>query len=133
MLSRTLAVAAVACALAGCVSVSASSPPTGALPAAQTAIGAVQTAARTYCGTVPTAESVEALLGAAAGAYTVQNIAAIACGGFRAVSAFTAETDRPARKRRLRKGEVVTGTAVVNGRAVPVTGTVEVPARAPAR
>ena len=94
--------------------------------AATVADAAVIAAAKGYCAVEPDLTSIDAVKNATGGVLTALQIGKVLCDGYKAIAAYTAETGAaplPPRRRTLRKGDKVEGTAVVNGRAIPVTGT----------
>lgn len=135
MTTSLLSAAAIGCALAltGCNS-------TGSVIGAQigsaagsavgsqispTTITKAQGYAKAACAVLPAAESLRELYAASNGALaTASSLADVACRALTAGVAYTADARVPVPQNRPRKGEPVSGTAVVNGRPVQVTGTV---------
>lgn len=135
MKTSLLSAAAIGCALAlaGCNTIGASVGSTVG-SAAGAAIGAqvspstitkAQGYAKTACAILPAAESLRELYAASNGALaTASSLADVACRALTAGVAYTADARVPVPQNRPRKGEPVSGTAVVNGRPVQVIGTV---------
>ena len=135
MKTSLLSAVAVGCALAlsGCntLGVSVGSTVGSAAGAAigsqisPTTITKAQSYAKAACSLLPAAESLRELYAASNGALsTASSLADVACRALTAGIAYTAETRAPVPPRRSRKGEAVSGTVVVNGKPVQVTGTV---------
>lgn len=131
MKTSLLSAVAIGCALAqaGCQSVTPAEIDL-AFASAKVTAAKVASVAKTVdadvChGIVPAAESVGAILAAADGTIaTVEAAVGLACKALDVGVAYTAETSVPVPPRRPRKGEAVSGTVVVNGKPVQVTGTV---------
>ena len=128
MKTSLLSAVAIGCALAlaGCQSAKtvAATDYSTVKADAKSVATAVKAGIQARCSVDPTGSSVTALLDAANGSLTVQDLIVAGCAAFGVVSAYTAETRAPLPPRRSRKGEPVSGTAVVNGKPVQVTGTV---------
>ncbi len=131
MKTSLLSAAAMGCALAlaGCQSVTPAKIDL-AFASAKVTAAKVASVANTVdadiChGIVPAAESVGAILAAADGTIaTVEAAVGLACKALDVGVAFTADTGTPVPPRRPAKGATITGTAVVNGKPVQITGTV---------
>ena len=131
MKTSLFSAAAIGCALAlaGCQSVTPAKIEL-AFASAKVTAAKIASVAKTVdadvChGIVPAAESVGAILAAADGTVaTVEAAVGLACKALDVGVAYAAETGKPVPPRRPRKDEPVTGTAVVNGKPVAVTGTV---------
>lgn len=133
MKTSLLSAAAIGCALAlaGCNTLGASVGSTVG-SAAGAAIGAevspttitkAQGYAKTACAILPAAESLRELYAASNGALsTASSLADVACRALTAGVTYTADAPVPTPPKRPRKGEPVSGTAVVNGKPVQVTG-----------
>ena len=122
-----------ALALAGCNTVGAGIGSTigsaaGAAVGSQLSTSTItkaQSYAKVACSVLPAADSLRELYAASNGTLqSASSIAELACRAFLAGTVYTAETRVPLPPRRSRKGEAVSGTAVVNGTPVQVTGTV---------
>jgi hypothetical protein len=90
----------------------------------KTLIADVQARAVAYCATKPTGGSISAVVNAVSGTLSVEDIALTLCDGFKAYQSFAADDGKPVRRARAKKGQTVTGTVVVNGKVVPIQGTV---------
>jgi hypothetical protein len=83
-----------------------------------------QSYAKVACAILPAAESLRELYAASNGALaTASSLADVACRALTAGAAYTADMP-PLPPRRPRKGAPVQGAAVVNGKPVPITGTI---------
>ena len=130
-LSRVAAIGCLALALASCSTTGATIGSTigsaaGAAVGSQVSsstISKAQSYARAACAILPAAESLRELYAASNGALaTASSLADVACRALRAGTTYAA--DMPVPPRRPRKGELVQGTAVVNGKPVAVSGRV---------
>ena len=131
MKTSLLSAVAIGCALAlaGCNTIGASVGSTvGAAIGAQVSpstITKAQSYAKTACSFLPAAESLREIYAASNGALsTASSLADVACRALTTGTAYTADARVPVPPPRPRKGEPVSGTAVVNGKPVQVTGTV---------
>lgn len=138
MIRSLRAAAASACMLA--IAACAGSPVTGGSVATSTGsttitvestklsqlVAKAQGYAKVACGILPAAQSLAGIFAAGNGTIaTASELAEIACSALTSQVAYAVEAGAPPLPpRKPRKGATVTGTAVVNGQPVAVTGTV---------
>lgn len=131
-MTRLIRACAVACALtiplAGCVSGRSVSTVASNVGIPSSLVTKAQTYAKAACGILPAAESVASIFAAASGTTaSAEELATIACQALTLKAAYVADGPQAARQpapARAKPGATVTGTAIINGKPVPVTGVV---------
>lgn len=85
----------------------------------------LQAATASRCQVQPTGASVKLVLDAAAGTLSPDDIVTVLCDGLALRAAYASDNSRQPPLPPRRPGTTVTGTAIVNGKSVPVTGVVK--------